>query len=182
MEERGYVALGVAEICKAAGVPKGSFYYFFDSKETLALAVVDEHWTAQRRDWQRLLAGDAPPLRRLRRLFEETEAGQRAGRQECGTVAGCLFGNLSLELSNRTETVRERLQEIFDAQVDLVAAVVAEAQVLGDVTVTDAREAARAVVAQLEGQVMFAKLYNNTRRLSPLWDNCRALLGAAGSP
>jgi TetR/AcrR family transcriptional regulator, transcriptional repressor for nem operon len=37
------------------------------------------------------------------------------------------------------------------------------------------------VVAQLEGQVMFAKLYNSPQRLSPLWDNCRALLGAAGS-
>jgi TetR/AcrR family transcriptional repressor of nem operon len=47
--------------------------------------------------------------------------------------------------------------------------------------VTDAGEAARAVVAQLEGQVMFAKLYNHTGRLTPLWQNCRALLGATGS-
>jgi TetR/AcrR family transcriptional repressor of nem operon len=91
---------------------------------------------------------------------------------------GCLFGNLSLEMSNRTEAVRTRLQEIFDAQVEMVEAVVGEALDRGDVTVTDTREAARSVVAQLEGQVMFAKLYNNTGRLSPLWANCRALLGA----
>ncbi|MGW2524848.1 TetR/AcrR family transcriptional regulator [Streptomyces sp. NPDC001617] len=181
IEGRGYSALGVAEICKAAGVPKGSFYYFFESKEALALAVVDEHWTAQRRDWTRALGGDAEPLRRLRRLFEETEAGQRAVQQGCGTVSGCLFGNLTLELSNQTEPVRERLQEIFDAQVDMVEGVVAEARERGDVTVTDNREAARAVVAQLEGQVMFAKLYNSTERLSPLWNNCLALLGATGS-
>ena len=44
IELRGYSALGVAEICKAADVPKGSFYYFFESKEALALAVIDEHW------------------------------------------------------------------------------------------------------------------------------------------
>ncbi|MGQ4388437.1 TetR/AcrR family transcriptional regulator [Streptomyces sp. SAS_270] len=181
IEERGYTALGVAEICKAAGVPKGSFYYFFESKEALALTVVDEHWAAQQRDWARILGGAAQPLRRLRRLFEETEAGQRAGQEGCGTVSGCLFGNLTLELSNQTEAVRGRLQEIFDAQVDMVEAVVAEAQGRGDVSVTDTREAARAVVAQLEGQVMFAKLYNSTSRLSPLWQNCRALLGATGS-
>lgn len=42
----------------------------------------------------------------------------------------------------------------------------------------DTQEAARSVVAQLEGQVMFAKLYNNTGRMSPLWGNCLALLGA----
>lgn len=45
---RGYSALGVAEICKAAGVPKGSFYCFFESKEALALAVVDEHGRRRR--------------------------------------------------------------------------------------------------------------------------------------
>ncbi|MFD4560599.1 TetR/AcrR family transcriptional regulator [Streptomyces sp. NPDC058469] len=183
-EARGYSALGVAEICKAAGVPKGSFYYFYESKEALALAVVDEHWADQRREWTRILSGDggdaagAQPLDRLRKLFEETEAGQHALQQGCGTVLGCLFGNLSLEMSNQTEAVRARLQEIFDAQVEMVAAVIGEARDRGDVTVKDSREAARSVVAQLEGQVMFAKLYNNTGRLSPLWANCLALLGA----
>ncbi|WP_405593014.1 TetR/AcrR family transcriptional regulator [Streptomyces sp. NBC_01092] len=178
IEGRGYSALGVAEICKAAGVPKGSFYYFFESKESLALAVVDEHWAAQRRDWARVLGGDGEPLQRLRRLFEETQAGQRAVQEGCGTVSGCLFGNLTLELSNQTEAVRRRLQEIFDAQVDMVETVVTEARERGDVSVPDPRQAARAVVAQIEGQVMFAKLYNSTERLNPLWDNCLALLGA----
>lgn len=103
-----------------------------------------------------MLGTDADPLRRLRGLFEQTEAGRRAVQEGCGTVSGCLFGNLALELSNHAEA-RDR----------------------GDVTVSDPREAARAVPAQLEGQVMFAKLYNSPQRLSPLWDNC--LLRVAGS-
>ncbi|MEU4097327.1 TetR/AcrR family transcriptional regulator [Streptomyces sp. NPDC026673] len=178
IELRGYSALGVAEICKAAGVPKGSFYYFFESKEALALAVIDEHWAAQKRDWTRILGDDAPPLERMRRLFEATEAAQHAGQQTCGTVSGCMFGNLTLEMSNQTESIRARLQEIFDAQVDMVEAVVLEARERGEVTVTDAHAAAASVVAQLEGQVLFAKLYNDTGRLSPLWTNCLAILGA----
>jgi TetR/AcrR family transcriptional repressor of nem operon len=178
IELRGYLALGVAEICETAGVPKGSFYYFFGSKEALALAVIDGHWAAQRRDWARILRSDAEPLQRLRQLFEETEAGQRAGQKSCGTVSGCLFGNLTLEMSNHTEAIRDRLQEIFDAQVDMVDSVIGEALQREEVAVADTREAARSVVAQLEGQVMFAKLYNNTSRLGPLWANCLALLGA----
>jgi TetR/AcrR family transcriptional repressor of nem operon len=180
IELRGYTALGVAEICRTAGVPKGSFYYFFESKESLALAVIDEHWARQERDWTRILQeGDAEPLARLRRLFEETEAMQLAGQQSCGTVAGCMFGNLSLEMSNQTEAVRARLQEIFEAQVGMVAAVVSAALERGEVTVADTREAARSVVAQVEGQVLFAKLYNNTGQLGVLWTNCLALLGAS---
>ncbi|MEV6167859.1 TetR/AcrR family transcriptional regulator [Streptomyces sp. NPDC051954] len=178
IELRGYSALGVAEICKAAGVPKGSFYYFFESKEALALAVIDEQWAEQKRTWTHILTGETEPLTRLRLLFEATEAGQRAGQQSCGTVSGCLFGNLTLELSNHTEAIRGRLQEIFDAQVDMVDSVVVEALARDEVTVSDTREAARSVVAQLEGQVLFAKLYNSTQRLGPLWRNCLALLGA----
>ncbi|MCW2929645.1 MAG: TetR family transcriptional regulator [Actinomycetia bacterium] len=178
IEQRGYSALGVAEICQTAGVPKGSFYYFFESKEALALAVIDEHWDGQRRDWIRIMHSDADPLQRLRQLFEETEATLRAGQKSCGTVSGCLFGNLSLEMSNQTEAIRKRLQEIFDAQADMVESVITEALEGGWVTVADTQAAARSVVAQLEGQVMFAKLYNNTSGLSALWGNCLALLSA----
>lgn len=112
-------------------MPKGTFYYFYEPKEALAPAVIDEHGAAQKSAWAAILSGDAEHLQRLRHLFEATEAEQRAGQQSCGTVSGCLFGNLT-----------------------------------------------RAVVAQLEGQVLFAKLYNNSHRLDPLWANCLALLGA----
>lgn len=178
MEVRGYSALGVAEICKAADVPKGSFYYFFDSKEVLALAVIDEQWATQRRDWDRILTSDAQPLDRLRRWVEATEADLRAGQQNCGTISGCMFGNLTLEMSNQAEAVRKRLQEVFEAQVDMVESTIAEALRRGDIAVTDTRVAARSLVAQLEGQVMFAKLYNNASQLSALWTNCLAILGA----
>ncbi|MFF0291218.1 TetR/AcrR family transcriptional regulator [Streptomyces sp. NPDC005262] len=178
IELRGYSALGVAEICETAGVPKGSFYYFFESKEALALAVIDEQWALQRSDWARILESDAQPLQRMRQLCEETEAEQLAGQQSCGTVSGCMFGNLTLEMSNRTEAVRRRLQQIFDDQVAMVEAVITEAHERGEVTVSDTREAARSVAAQLEGQVLFAKLYNNASQLGALWTNCLALLGA----
>ncbi|MGJ6967167.1 TetR/AcrR family transcriptional regulator [Streptosporangium sp. G11] len=177
IELNGYSALGVAEICKAANVPKGSFYYFFESKEALALAVIDAEWNEERGNWAALLHGDGAPLERLRRLFEATEVRQRDGKQSCGTVSGCMFGNLTLELSNRTEPIRARLQGIFDAQVDMVRSVVEEASERGEVAVADPTAAARAVVAQLEGQVLFAKLYNDTQRLDTMWTNCLALLG-----
>ncbi|MFE1464364.1 MULTISPECIES: TetR/AcrR family transcriptional regulator [Streptomyces] len=178
LERRGYSALGVAEICKTAEVPKGSFYYFFESKEALALTVIDEQWAAEKRDWEGVLGGDAEPLERLRLLFEATENRQRNGQESCGVVSGCMFGNLTLEMSNQTDAVRERLQQIFEAQVDMVEATIVEAKERGEIAVAEPREAARSVVAQLEGQVLFAKLYNNTSRLSSLWPNCLALLRA----
>lgn len=91
-----------------------------------------------------------------------------------------MFGNLTLEMSNQTESIRGRLQEIFETQVDMIDEVVTEARERGDVTVADTHAAAASIVAQLEGQVLFAKLYNDTGRLSPLWTNCLAILGVTG--
>jgi TetR/AcrR family transcriptional regulator, transcriptional repressor for nem operon len=178
IETRGYSALGIAEICSAAGVPKGSFYYFFASKEAMALAVIDEQWAEQKKMWTGILDGDGPPLVRMRQWFEATEAAQRAGQQSCGSVAGCMFGNLTLELSNQTEAIRSRLQGVFDEQAAMVAAVIGAALDRREVAVADVPAAACGVLAQLEGQVMFAKLYNDTGRLGALWGNCLALLGA----
>ena len=177
IEQRGYSALGVAEICATAGVPKGSFYYFFESKQALALAVIDEHWATQRREWEKALGSEHDPLRRLRDLFEATEEVQRAGQQQAGLVAGCLFGNLALELSNQAEEIRSRLQEIFEAQIDLIERVVVEAKEQGQAGPSvDAREAARSIVAQIEGRVLLAKLLNDPAQLETLWRNCLDLL------
>jgi TetR/AcrR family transcriptional repressor of nem operon len=159
-------------------VPKGSFYHFFESKQALAVTVINEHWTEQRRQWTELLSSDRPPLQRLRDLFEATETVQRRGQQDNGVVVGCLFGNLALELRNQADDIKHRLQEIFDAQIDLIQKVVAEAHERGDTAATvDTRDAARSIVAQLEGQVLFAKLLNDPGQLEAMWRNCLALLG-----
>ncbi|WP_422739272.1 TetR family transcriptional regulator C-terminal domain-containing protein [Micromonospora sp. WMMD729] len=177
IEQRGYTALGVAEICAVAGVPKGSFYYFFESKQALARTVIDEHWATQRRQWEQLLGSERDPLQRLRDLFEATEEVQRAGQQKAGVVAGCLFGNLALELSNQAEEIRTRLQEIFEEQISLIEQVVAEAKERGLAgSSVDSREAARSIVAQIEGRVLLAKLLNDPTQLETLWRNCLDLL------
>jgi TetR/AcrR family transcriptional repressor of nem operon len=178
VEQRGYTALGVADICNAADVPKGSFYYFFESKEALARAVLDEQWDGQRRQWEEIFASGADPLVRLRRVIEFAEETLRTSQENCGTVSGCMFGNLTLELSNQTESIRVRLQEIFEMQVQMIRKVIDEARERGEARVADSEEAARALVAQLEGQVMFAKLYNNTGRLDAMFTNWLALIGA----
>jgi TetR/AcrR family transcriptional repressor of nem operon len=178
LARRGYTAVGVAEIAAAAHVPKGSFYYFFESKQALALAVIDEHWARQGAQWRAVLGSDRPPLERLRELFEATAAVQQQSRDDVGVVTGCLFGNLTLELSARDEAVRSRLQEVFEAQIDLVAEVIAVAQRDGTIQVPDVRDAARSIVAQLEGLVLFAKLLNDPDQLQRMWLNSLSLLGA----
>jgi len=175
--QRSYASIGVAEICAAAGVPKGSFYYFFPSKQSLALAVVDEHWVWQRGQWVDILTADAPIVERLRRLFIATAEMQSDALKGTGAVVGCLFGNLALEVSSQDDPVRARLQEIFEEQIDLVEVAVLEAVAAGELTAANPRVVAKSVVAQIEGMVLFAKLFNDPAQLDELWENSMRLLG-----
>ncbi|MFI2487387.1 TetR/AcrR family transcriptional regulator [Promicromonospora kroppenstedtii] len=178
--QRPYGSIGVAELCTRAGVNKGSFYYFFASKEALALAVIDRHWTWQKGVWAGILDGSGSLLDRLRGLFDATAQMQVDAVTGTGWVAGCLFGNLALEVSSQNEPVRLRLQEIFDEQIAMIASRLASAVESGELqSVADVDGAAKAIVAQLEGLVLFAKVFNDPSQLDALWQNSLALLGLA---
>src|SRR6058998_189738 len=99
MHGRGYGSIGVAEICARADVRKGSFYYFFESKQALTVAALHAYWTNQRIAWESHLRGNGAPLSRLEKLFRAQAAEQRRAKSTGGAVTGCLFGNLALELS-----------------------------------------------------------------------------------
>jgi TetR/AcrR family transcriptional repressor of nem operon len=174
--QRAYSSIGVAEICAEAGVPKGSFYYFFPSKQALALEVVNEHWTWQRAQWTHMLSGPGTFVERLRHLFVATAEMQSEALKGTGAVTGCLFGNLALEISSQDDPTRARLQEIFHEQIDMVEAAIREGVSDGELKSTDPRTAAKAIVAQIEGLVLFAKLFNDPGQLDQLWQNSMNLL------
>lgn len=175
--QRSYAAIGVAEISAAAGVPKGSFYYFYPSKQDLALAVVNRHWERQRAEWLRILTAPETLPDRLHALFVSTREVQLQALNGTGAVAGCLFGNLALEVSAQDDPVRARLQQIFDEQIDIVEAAIRVVDEEGEVSLAAPREAAKAIVAQIEGMVLFAKLFNDPGQLDQLWQNSMRLLG-----
>lgn len=108
--ERGYTNSGIETILQAAGVPKGSFYYYFESKEDFGLKVLDR-FAECFRDLMDQTLGDETlsPIERFRRYFEGV--ADRFDGDHCRK--GCLVGNLSQELANHSEAFRIKLEEIF---------------------------------------------------------------------
>jgi TetR/AcrR family transcriptional regulator, transcriptional repressor for nem operon len=182
MHTRGYAAIGVAEICARAEVRKGSFYHFFESKQSLTVEVVDTHWQAQRATWRERLTGPEPAVERLQRLVAWLVETQREAWQVSGRVDGCLLGNLAVELSNQETVVQQRLTAAFDEQAELVHTALTDGAQDGSVAPGYADQAtARAVVAQIEGAVLLAKLAGDVRSLDDLWPHIRRLV-AVDSP
>ncbi|HZR83441.1 MAG TPA: helix-turn-helix domain-containing protein [Candidatus Binatia bacterium] len=74
MAERGFAGTSIAAVSQRSGLPSGSIYWHFDSKETLLAAVVEEgarRWFGALPRIDRLLKD---PARRTAALFEAIDA------------------------------------------------------------------------------------------------------------
>jgi TetR/AcrR family transcriptional regulator, transcriptional repressor for nem operon len=129
--EKGYNHTGIQEILAEVGVPKGSFYHFFSSKEEFGLAIIDYDSQMHDRIVEQYLDDTSlSPLNRLKRYFtfklEEFETLQYR--------EGCLFGNLSQEMSDQNESFRLRLQSATDRWRDQFAECIQTAQAAGEIS------------------------------------------------
>lgn len=103
---RGFNATGVEAILKQANIPKGSFYNFFSSKEEFGLEIIDKYVAEVGELFHTIFTDESlPPLERIKKSFEARIANFEGN--DC--TKGCLLGNLSLEMSDQYESVRERL-------------------------------------------------------------------------
>ena len=101
LHRQGFNGSAVQDITDAAGVPKGSFYNYFESKEALALEVIDRYGEEVRALTGVLSDESLSPLERLRRYFALVATKFAARSYE----RGCLIGNLSNELADQSRAV-----------------------------------------------------------------------------
>ncbi|MEW4568530.1 TetR family transcriptional regulator C-terminal domain-containing protein [Tautonia sp. JC769] len=166
--EKGYNAAGLEAVLRTAGVPKGSFYYYFGSKEEFGLAVVDSFVRDSSEQLEATLSERGlPPMVRLRRYFDASAERFEAGRCR----SGCLIGKLSQEMAEQSEAFRTRLSEALDAWTDRLAACLREAQEGGELRADlDARALAELLADGWQGALLRAKTLQSPRPLRSFVD------------
>jgi TetR/AcrR family transcriptional repressor of nem operon len=122
MAEKGYTAVGLAELVAAAGVPKGSFYYYFKSKEEFGQALLDDYFTTYLQTVDALLTGPGTARERLLAYFDYWRATQASSAPEgkCLVVKlGAEVCDLSVDmgavLQQGTGAILERLTQCVEA-------------------------------------------------------------------
>ncbi len=161
--EKGYNNSGIEAILQAAGVPKGSFYYYFDSKEDFGLQVINSFAECYAAEINEYLGDENySPLDRLKRYFESRI--ERVESKHCRN--GCLVGTLSQEMADQSEVLRARLVEVFEERVDRYEACLREAQEAGELSKDlDARELAEFWINSWQGAMLRAKTIRSTAPL-----------------
>jgi TetR/AcrR family transcriptional regulator, transcriptional repressor for nem operon len=152
LHAQGYAACSVEDITKAAGVPKGSFYNHFASKEDFAVEAVRRYFEIS--GWPTSFQA-ASAVARLRAGFTALYDGAR-GREYS---RGCMWGNLANEVADHSAAIRVELAEGLDAWSAIVTELVAQAQRTGEISSAgDPAQLGRFIVNAWEGALLRSRV------------------------
>lgn len=151
---KGYHGTGIKEVLDKLGVPKGSFYHYFPSKEQFAAEVIRFYAD----DLNQRLAGAVanqgetglPALKRaFRILLDEHQAGSR----------GCILGALASEIAETSEVCRLALLKEVENWHGMMTAIILQGQASGEIrTDVKADTLARMAWNCWEGSVLRMKI------------------------
>jgi TetR/AcrR family transcriptional repressor of nem operon len=162
LHSKGFNATSVQDITDAAGVPKGSFYNHFSSKEALGLEVVQRYIEGVSQLAAVLRDRSLPPQQRLQQYYQ----GMIAGNATNEFQYGCMLGNFSTELSNQIPAMRTAMRTAFGGSSGLLASVIAEGQQEGSIKAdAPAAELAAFINDAWQGAVLRAKAEQSSEPL-----------------
>lgn len=127
---KSYNGCGLNEILCCAGVPKGSFYHYFKSKEALGVAVIErsaEDHVERLREY--VTDRSVPPLDRIKGFF----SGWKTCYASSGPNRECLIAKLALETAQLSEPMRAAIKCWYDQWSAMLAKAIREAQAEGQV-------------------------------------------------
>ncbi len=103
---KGFTALGLTELLSAAGVPKGSFYHYFRSKEQFGQALLERYFANYD---ARLASHFAAEPGRMRDRLLSYFAGWITQACQADSHGSCLAVKLAGEVCDLSEPMREAL-------------------------------------------------------------------------
>jgi len=172
-----YGSTTIDQICDKAGVKKGSFYYFFDSKADLAETAIESDWQLKRPELDATFSPTVPPLERLRKYCEFVYKFQYDIKAKYGCVLGCPLFSVGSEVSTQELRLQKMIQGILDYKLKYLESAVRDAQAAGLVDAPDPVAKAKTLFAYLQGLVTEARIRNDVEILRDAFQGTCEVLG-----
>jgi len=167
--ENGFFNTGINEILKKARIPKGSFYFYFSSKEEFGLKVIEKNKENALSAFKNILSTDDSAITKINNLIDLliNVTGKNGFR------TGCSLGSMSYETSGLIESFREQFDDFFVSSEALIKDALKEAQNKGELKKKYCPdELASFFVTSIQGAMLRTKTERNSGNL----EICRKFL------
>lgn len=150
--KNGYSATGISEILKQTGLPKGSFYFYFKSKDDLATAVTEYYQkilleqfrsSSQGNDWESF----------IEEIFDylfERATGQ--------TFAGCPYAVMGME----TALSKPAVASVFMEGLNKFEQIFQEVLLYSGLSPDHAKILSQRMLSIYQGYLLLGRISNNT--------------------
>ena len=157
MIRRGYHGTGVQEIVKAAGVPKGSFYHYFASKEDFAVQALAHLYEPRLQRYATALNDSMhSPRQRIMAYYRELLA-YFAAQEQC--QHHCFIGSLSFEMAELCKPLGEEVEQILQRSAQILSECLTAAREAGELSAdTDCPALAEFISNAWQGALMRMKV------------------------
>jgi len=172
-----YGSTTIDQICEKAGVKKGSFYYFFDSKAELAAEAFEACWQSKRVEMDSIFSPTVPPLERLQKYCDFGYKFQREIKSKYGRVLGCPLVSLGSEVCTQEDRLQKAIDGIMDKKCKYLESTIRDAHAVGLIHAPDAGAKARVLMAYFEGLLTQARIQNNVEVLRESASGMFTILG-----
>lgn len=110
LSEQGYNGTGLKQILDTVKVPKGSFYNYFESKESFAAEIIELYMDRLLSVFDNFIAHSTEdPVALIRSVYGLMVAEFR--RTDC--IKGCLVGNLAAEIGGKSQLCQAAMQRSY---------------------------------------------------------------------
>jgi TetR/AcrR family transcriptional regulator, transcriptional repressor for nem operon len=166
---QSYGVVTIDDICKKAEVKKGSFYYFFDSKEQLAVAALDRLWAD---DWKpkmdEIFSASVEPLDRLKNYLSGIYRRSVETKTRVGRMIGCPVSSVGSEVGTQECNICSKIREILKRKHRYVESTIKEAIANGSIEPGDPVKRTIVLTSFIEGMVLQARTMNDPEILKDL--------------
>lgn len=125
----GYNGTSVNDIVSAANVPKGSFYFYFESKDDFVIKALERYFEEECVPALAVLREkNLPPEKRLLNFYHFRN---EKIKKDLNCEKGSMTYNISNEMSEHNDDIRKKVQQLHEKANQIIVQVAAEAQANG---------------------------------------------------
>lgn len=153
--ERGFAAASVGAICRDAGVTKGAFFHYWDTKEAMAADMLERYLSAVGASLEAAVGSVTDPVARVEAYFDEAIEMTRTPL----LARGCLLGSLTQEVAQSRSALGAACGSCFAHWQQMLTGLLRDARaVAAPGAAWDPAEVAEHVVVVQQGAALIAKL------------------------
>lgn len=174
MLAKGFTAVGLTELLATAGIPKGSFYHYFGSKEAFGEALLDAYFCDYLLRLDALLAQPGTAAQRLMQYWSHWQAAQLDSPAAQGQ---CLVVKLGAEVCDLSESMRVALERGTCGIIERLTRCIEAGEEDGSLSVALGAETVAVMLYQMWlGASLLAKFSRDCRPLDTAMMTTRQLL------